>query len=65
MSRMNGKKNQNAPRPSERPPVRGGKCQMILVQMYNIFRLLKGISDYSIVVSPMKVNKNMLIMMGI
>ena len=22
MSRMNGKKNQNAPRPSERPPVR-------------------------------------------
>ena len=25
MSRMNGKKNQNAPRPSERPQVRGEK----------------------------------------
>ena len=65
MSRMNGKKNQNAPKPSERPPVRGKKCQMILVQMYNIFRLLIGVPDYSIVVSPMEVNKNMLKMMGI
>ena len=24
------------------------KCQMILVQMYNIFRLLLGVPDYSI-----------------
>ena len=103
------KKNQNAPRPSERPPVRGGKCQMvlvvvvvvshiqrigcqpektslhggqsrswsaavynifrirthlafwqmILVQMYNIFRLLLRVPDYSIVKSRMEENKNM------
>ena len=26
----------------------GKKCQMILVQMYNIFRLLIGVPDYSI-----------------
>ena len=45
------KKNQNAPRPSERSPVRGEKCQMILVQLYNIFRLLLGVPDYSIVTS--------------
>ena len=33
---------------------------MILVQMYNIFRLLIGAPDYSIiVVSRMKENKNM------
>ena len=38
---------------------------MILLQMYNIFRLLIGVPDYSIVVSPMEVNKNMLKMMGI
>ena len=38
---------------------------MILVQTYNIFRLLIGVSDYSIVVSRMEVNKNMLKMMGI
>ena len=38
---------------------------MILVQMYNIFRLLTGVPDYSIVVSRMEVNKNMLKMMGI
>ena len=59
------KKNQNAPRPSERPPVRGKKCQMILVQMYDIFRLLLGVPDYSIVVSRMEENKNMYKMMGI
>ena len=53
------KKNQNAPRPSERPPVRGKKCQMILVQMYNKFRLLIGVPNYSIVVSRMEENKNM------
>ena len=45
------KKNQNAPRPSERSPVRGEKCQMIFVQMYNIFRLIIGVPDYSIVTS--------------
>ena len=27
---------------------RGKKCQMILVQMYNIFGLLIGVPDYSI-----------------
>ena len=31
---------------------------MILVQMYNIFRLLLGVPDYSIVVSRMEENKN-------
>ena len=31
---------------------------MILVQMYNIFRLLIGVLDYSIVVSRMEGNKN-------
>ena len=29
----------------------GKKCQMILVQMYNIFRLLIGVPDYSIISS--------------
>ena len=53
------KKNQSAPRLSERPSVRGEKCQMILVQMYNIFRLLLGVPDYSIVVSRMEENENM------
>ena len=38
---------------------------MILVQMYNIFRLLTGVPDYSIVVSRMEENKNMLKIMGI
>ena len=38
----------------------GGKCQTILVQMYNIFRLLIGDPDYSIiVVSRMEGNENM------
>ena len=32
---------------------------MILVQMYNIFRLLIGVPDYSRVVSRMEENKNM------
>ena len=33
---------------------------MVLVQMYNIFRLLIGVPDYSIVVvSRMEENKNM------
>ena len=26
----------------------GKKCQMMLVQMYNIFRLIIGVPDYSI-----------------
>ena len=30
---------------------------MILVQMYNIFRLVTGVPDYSIVVSRMEENK--------
>ena len=38
---------------------------MILVQMYNIFRLLIGVPDYSIVVSHMEENKNMSKIMGI
>ena len=38
---------------------------MMLVQMYNIFRLLIGVLDYSIVVSPIEENKNILKMMGI
>ena len=37
----------------------GKKCQMILVQMYDILRLLIGVPDCSIVVSRMKENKNM------
>ena len=40
------------------PGLGGGKYQMILVQMYNIFRLLIGVPDYSIVVSCMEENKN-------
>ena len=32
---------------------------MILVQVYNIFRLLTGVPDYSIVVNRMEENKNM------
>ena len=38
---------------------------MILIQMYNIFRLLLGGPDYSIVVSRMEENKKMYKMMGI
>ena len=41
------------------PRLGGEKCKMILVQMYNIFILLIGVSDYSIVVSRMEENKNM------
>ena len=41
------------------PRLGGKKCQMILVQMYNIFRLLIGVTDYSIVVNRMEKNKNM------
>ena len=37
---------------------------MILVQMYNIFRLLIGVPDYSIVVSRMEENKSMLLLHG-
>ena len=29
LQRISLKKNQNAPRPSEHPPVRGGKCQNV------------------------------------
>ena len=32
---------------------------MMLVQMYNTFRLMLGVPDYSIVVSRMEENKNM------
>ena len=38
---------------------------MILVQMYNIFRLSIGVPDHSIVVSRMEENKSMQKMMGI
>ena len=52
------KKNRKTPRPSEHPPVMGEKylgttkasTRMILVhvqKMYNIFRLLIGVPDYS------------------
>ena len=39
------------------PRLEWKKCQMILVQMYNIFRLVTGVPDYSIVVSRMEENK--------
>ena len=44
------KKNQNAPRPSEHPRVIKASTRMILVhgqKMYNIFRILIGVPDYS------------------
>ena len=44
------KKNQNTPRPSEHPRVIKASTRMILVhvqKMYNIFRILKGVPDYS------------------
>ena len=44
------KKNQNTPRPSEHPRVIKASTRMILVhvqKMYNIFRLLIGVPDYS------------------
>ena len=59
------KKNQNARDLLSVLRLGGEKCQMILVQMYNVFRLLIGVADYSIVVSRMEENKNMLKMMGI
>ena len=37
---------------------------MILVQMYNIYRLLLDVPDYSIIVSRREENKNMQKMMG-
>ena len=43
-------KNQNTPRPSEHPPVIKESTRMILVhvqKMYNIFRILIGVPDYS------------------
>ena len=44
------KKNQNTPRPSEHPRVIKASTRMILVhvqKMYNIFRILIGVPDYS------------------
>ena len=44
------KKNQNTPRPSEHPRVIKASTRMILVhvqKIYNIFRILIGVSDYS------------------
>ena len=44
------KKNQNTTRPSEHPRVIKGRSRMILVhvqKMYNIFRILIGVPDYS------------------
>ena len=44
------KKNQNTPRPSEHPRVIKASTRMILVHvqnMYNIFRILIGVPDYS------------------
>ena len=44
------KKNQNTPRPSEHPRVIKASIRMILVhvqKMYNIFRILIGVPDYS------------------
>ena len=38
---------------------------MILLQMYNTFRLLIGVPDYSMVVTRMEKSKNMQRMMGI
>ena len=45
------KKNQNTPIPSEHPHVIKASTRMILVhvqKMYNIFRILIGVPDYSI-----------------
>ena len=45
------KKNQNTPRPSEHPRVIKASTRIILVhvqKMYNIFRILIGVPDYSI-----------------
>ena len=44
------KKNQNTPRPSEHPRVIKASTRRILVhvqKMYNIFRILIGVPDYS------------------
>ena len=44
------KKNQNTPRPSEHPRIIKASTRMILVhvqKMYNIFRILIGVPDYS------------------
>ena len=44
------KKNRNTPRPSEHPPVIKASSRMILIhvhKMYNIFRILIGVPDYS------------------
>ena len=44
------KKNQTTPRPSEHPRVIKASTRMILVhvqKMYNIFRILIGVPDYS------------------
>ena len=44
------KKNQNTPKPSEHPRVTTTSTRMILVhvqKMYNIFRILIGVPDYS------------------
>ena len=44
------KKNQNTPRPSEHPRVIKASTRMILVhvqKIYNIFRILIGVPDYS------------------
>ena len=44
------KKNQNTPRPSEHPWVIKASTRIILVhvqKMYNIFRILIGVPDYS------------------
>ena len=44
------KKNQNTPRPFEHPRVIKASTRMILVhvqKMYNIFRILIGVPDYS------------------
>ena len=44
------KKNQNTPRPSEHPRVIKASTRMILLhvqKMYNIFRILIGVPDYS------------------
>ena len=44
------KKNQNTPRPSENPRVIKASTRMMIVhvqKMYNIFRILIGVPDYS------------------
>ena len=43
------KKNQNTPRPSEHPRIIKASTRMILhvQKMYNIFRILIGVPDYS------------------